>query len=320
MLVPAVWNEIEKVSIKAGRVLSEGGAMFKKKILVTGATGQQGGEVVRALLEKGHKVRALVRNTDSEKAKKLREKKVELASGNFDDPPSITKAARGVDGAFVVSTPFDPSVGADGEVRQGVSVIDAVKEASVPHVVLSSVSDADLNTGIPHFDSKAKVEEHLKKSGLNYTITAPVYFADNTTADWNLEILSSGVLSLAMPPDRKLQVITVRDIGRFNACVLERGAELSGKRFNYAGDELSGKEQAKVISKVSGREVRFVEASLDSVRANMSEDLALMYEWFVKTGYSADIPALRKDFPEVPWQSYEDWAKEVDWKALLGEN
>ena len=290
---------------------------MSKPILVTGATGQQGGAVVKALLEKGLAVRAITRHPDGEKARALKAARVEVVQGDYEHPDSLKAAGSGVSAAWVVSTPFDPSVGTAGEARQGVTAIDALKEAGVPHIAYSSVSDADKATGIPHFDSKFKVEEHLKASGVAYTITAPVYFSDNTTAVWNLEYLQRGILSFAMPPDHKLQVVSVRDIGRLNAEILAEPAKYAGRRINYAGDELSGNEQAAALTKASGKEFKFSETPIDAVRG-MSEDLALMYEWFVKVGYSADIGGLKKEFPSVGFQSYEAWARDQDWAGLLG--
>ena len=290
---------------------------MSKPILVTGATGQQGGAVVKALLEKGLAVRAITRHPDGEKARALKAAGVEVVQGDYEHPDSLKAAGSGVSAAWVVSTPFDPSVGTEGEARQGVTAIDALKEAGVPHIAYSSVSDADKATGIPHFDSKFKVEEHLKASGVAYTITAPVYFSDNTTAVWNLAYLQRGILSFAMPRDHKLQVISVRDIGRLNAEILAEPAKYAGRRINYAGDEVSGNEQAAALTKASGKEFEFSETPIDAVRG-MSEDLALMFEWFVKVGYSADIGGLKKEFPSVGFQSYEAWARDQDWAGLLG--
>lgn len=290
--------------------------MSENIILVTGATGQQGGAVVKALIEKGSKVRALTRDPNSEKAKALAAAGVEVVKGEFDHPDSISAAAKGVSVAWLVSTPFDPSVGAEGESRQAIAAIDALKAGGVGHIVYSSVSDADKNTGIPHFESKYKVEQYLKASGVAYTITAPVYFSDNLIGPFGIEQTKNATVAIAMPPERKLQVISVRDIGRLNAAVLTNATVFSGRRINIAGDELSGREQAEALTAASGKPFSFFEVPLEAVRS-MSEDFALMYEWFDKVGYSADIKALKQEFPEVNFQSFEEWAREQDWKQLL---
>ena len=209
--------------------------MTQRTVLITGATGNQGGAVARATLDNGWKVRALVRNLDSAKAQALAAAGAELAHGSFDDGDSIVAAAQGVDAAFVNTSPFAPGVGVDGEVRQNGIILQALRRAAVPHVVYSSVSDADRNTGVPHFDSKAAAEKILAETGLPATVTGPVFFSDNVIAPWNLPGIAGGLFRHAMPGERPLQVVSVRDIGRFNAAVLERGVALAGRRINYAG-------------------------------------------------------------------------------------
>lgn len=291
--------------------------MSQQIVLVTGATGNQGGAVVDALLSRGMKVRALVRSPDSDPARVLAERNVELVKGDLQHAASVTSAASGVDAAFVNTTPFPAGVGIEGEIAQGRLVIDALKEANVGHVVYSSVSDADRGTGIPHFESKWDAEQHLRASGLSATVTAPVYFSDNTIQGWNVASLREGKFRQAMPADRKLQVVSVRDIGRFNAAVIARGPSLAGRRINYAGDELTSTQMAAAIAKHSGRDIAFEGQPIAQVRA-MSEDLALMFEWFDRVGYSVNLPALHAEFPEVEWMSFADWAGSQDWAKILG--
>ena len=207
---------------------------MSKTVLVTGATGNQGGAVADALLARGMKVKALVRDPTSPKAEALGTKGIELVEGDLADSASIEAAARGVDAVFVNTSPFAPNVGIDGEIKLGRIIIDALEAAKVPHVVYSSVSDADRQTGIPHFESKWDAEQYLAQSGLPATVTAPVYFADNAVLGWNIPSLKAGAFRQAMPGDRKLQVVSLRDIGRFNAAVIERGPGLAGRRINYA--------------------------------------------------------------------------------------
>lgn len=290
--------------------------MSTRTVLVTGATGNQGGAVTDALLEKGMSVRALVRDPSSAKARALAERSVELLQGDLDRQDSVEAAASGADAVFVVTSPFAPGVGVEGEMRQGRIVIDALKAAGVPHVVYSSVSDADRKTGIPHFDSKADGERYLNESGLPATVTAPVFFTENVLFPGNLQDLKEGRFRQALPADRKLQLVSLREIGQFNAAVIERGPELAGRRFNYAGDELSPNEMTAVLAAATGRELEYEEQPMREISA-MSEDLALMYKWFDRVGYSADIAQLRRDFPEVGWTSFQEWAMARDWRQLM---
>jgi len=284
-----------------------------RTVLVTGATGQQGGAVARALASRGHHVKALTRRPDSDAARRLAATGVEVVPGDLDDKASIVQAAKGVETMFLMGNSYE--AGVEAETRQGIAAADAAKEADIGHLIYSSVSDADRKTGIRHFDSKYLVERHIAGLGIPYTISAPVAFMENTVAPWTISGLKQGFYAAALPPARVLQQIATDDIGHFVAALAERREQVFGKRFDIAGDELSGEAQAKILSDAIGRPIRFQELPI-SVLRQQNEDLALMYEWFDRTGYSADIAALRRDFPEVAWHSYADWAKGFDWSVL----
>ena len=283
-------------------------------VLVSGATGQQGGALARVLLGKGHRVRAFVRKPDSPEAKELERLGAELAVGDFEKPSTIEDAARGMDAAFVVATPFE--AGTEAETRHGIAAADAAKAAGVEHLIYSSVADADKDTGIPHFDSKREVEEHIEGLGIPYTIVAPVYFMDNVLAPWTLPQLEEGRIPMALPSSRPLQQIALSDIVAFTALVLENREQFVGRRVDIASDEPTGEEVAKVLTRVTGREIDYVELPLEQVRQAMGEDGVRMFEWFDRVGYSADIEVLRMEHPEVGWHTFEVWAKEQDWGAL----
>src|SRR5579872_4953792 len=121
-----------------------------KLVLVSGATGKQGGACVEALLTRGHRVRALTRNPASPAANRLREQGVEIAVGDFNDRDSLVRAARGADAVYAMSTPYEQ--GAEQETAQGIIITDAARAARIAHFVYSSVASADRGTGIEHFD------------------------------------------------------------------------------------------------------------------------------------------------------------------------
>jgi uncharacterized protein YbjT (DUF2867 family) len=283
-------------------------------VLVSGATGQQGGALARILLGRGHRVRAFVRRPDSFEAEELERLGAELAEGDFEEPSSIEAAARGMDALYIVATPFE--AGMEAETRHGIAAADAAKAAGVEHLVYSSVADADKDTGIPHFDSKREVEKHIEGLGIPYTIVAPVYFMDNLLAPWTLPQLKEGKFQMALPPLRPLQQIALSDIASFTALVLENRKEFLDRRVDIASDELAGEEVAEILRRVTGKEIHYVELPLEQVRQAMGEDGARMFEWFDEVGYSADIEALRREHPEVRWHTFEEWAKEQDWSAL----
>jgi uncharacterized protein YbjT (DUF2867 family) len=285
----------------------------KRTILVTGATGQQGGAVARALLSKGHRVKALTRKPDGEAARHLAAAGAEVVAGDLADRASVVRAAGDVDTMFLMGNSYE--AGMEEETRQGILAADAAKAAGVGHLIYSSVASADKKTGIPHFDSKYLVEKHVVGLGIPYTISAPAAFMENIVAPWSISALSQGTYAFAVPPKRALQLVALADIGAFVAALAERREQVFGKRFDFAGDELSGEEQAKILSQVVGRPISYQEIPI-AVARQQSEDAALMFEWFDRVGYDVDIGALRKEFPEVRWHSFADWAREFDWSVL----
>ncbi|EJC66940.1 putative nucleoside-diphosphate sugar epimerase [Rhizobium leguminosarum bv. viciae WSM1455] len=284
-----------------------------RSVLVTGATGQQGGAVVRALIARGHRVKAITRRPESDGAKRLAAAGVQVVAGDLDDAASVAAAAKGVDAMFLMGNSYE--AGTDAETRQGIAAADAAKAAGIGHLIYSSVADADKKTGIPHFDSKYLVEKHVAGLGIPYTISAPVAFMENTVAPWAIDGLRQGVYAAALPPARVLQQVTIDDIGAFVVTLAERREQVFGKRFDIAGDEFSGEQQAKILTEALGRPITYRELPIAAIR-QQREDTALMFEWFDRTGYDADIAALRRDFPEVGWHSYADWAKGFNWSVL----
>ena len=176
-------------------------------VVVTGSTGKQGGAVARGLLERGHKVRAVTRDPNSSQAKLLANAGATLVAASLEDTAAITKALEGATSLFAMTT---PSGGTDAETRQGVAAADAAKAAGV-HLVFTSVGSANRQTGIPHFDSKYEVEEHIAKIGIRATILAPVYFMDNL--HFGKEQLAKGIYATPLPPTRQLAQVAVADIG-----------------------------------------------------------------------------------------------------------
>ena len=283
-------------------------------VLVTGITGHQGGHVARALLKRGHRLRALVRDPQSPKLKDLTPHGIEVVPGTFDDAAAVERAARGVDAMFLMGTPFQS--GPSEETRQGILAVDAATRAGVPWLVYSSVSDADRRTGVPHFESKFAVEEHLRRSGVPFAISAPTAFMENLVSPFQLPGLRQGRLGGGTSPERSVQMVALDDLGAFAARVLEDPARFRGKRINIASDAVTQAGVAQLISELSGRTIEYQRIPLEALRAQ-SADSASMFEWFERAGYSADIEGLRREYPDVGWQRFREWAGRVDWRGLL---
>jgi uncharacterized protein YbjT (DUF2867 family) len=287
--------------------------MSNNLILVTGATGKQGGAVARLLLLKGRKVKAFTRKPDSSAAQELKRLGAELAVGSLEDSDSIKRAAQDVETVFAMSTPYE--AGMEAETQQGINIAEAAKSAGVQHLVYTSVGSAHKKTGIPHFDSKYKVEQHIHALGIPHTIIRPVYFMENAFAPWFLSGLQNGTVAVALPAKRKLAQIAVADIAAFAVLVIENPSRFLGKGIDLASDDLSGEEMTEILSRVTGRKLSYLEVPIEQVRA-MSEDFAIMYEWFDRVGYQVDLTTLRREYPEIEWHSFETWAKLQDWSVL----
>ena len=260
-------------------------------ILVSGATGQQGGSVAWSLLGRGFGVRALTRDPDKSEARELSDLGAEQVDGDLEDSSSIERVLDGVHGVFSVQQIMESGV--EGEVRQGIQITDAAKAAGVEHYVYSSVGSAHRETGILHFESKWEVEEHVRRSGVPYTVLRSVFFMQNW--EFMREPILGGTLPQPLDPDKHFQMVAVEDIGVFGAMAFENPDEWVGREVDPAGDELTMPEIADTFSRVTGREVDYVQVPWEGLEEQMGEEYTVMYRWFNDYGYEADIPALRKE-------------------------
>src|SRR5947209_11238899 len=227
--------------------------MLDEPVLVTGATGLHGGAVCRGLLAAGRPVRALTLDLHGGRGRKLSQLGAELVVGDLMVTESLVAAMQGACAVYAVTTPF----GADphAEVEQGEHIIAAAREAEVPWLILASVASADRATGIPHFESKAKIEQQLRNSQIPHTIVAPTYFYENL-GDLD-EIITSGQLALPLPAARPLQQVALADLGALVAAVLDRQNEFLGQRIEVAGDQPTPLQMAEALAAASDRPVGY---------------------------------------------------------------
>lgn len=274
-------------------------------ILVTGATGKQGGAALRALRERGFSLRAMTRNPDKPGARALVGHGVEVVAGDLQNADSLRAAMDGVYGVFAMTTPFE--AGMDAEVQQGKTLADAARRSGATHFVYTSVGAADRNTGIPHFETKFQVEQYIRGLGFPYlTILRPVYFMENWL--WQKQAIDGGTLASPLKPETKLEQIAVADIGVFAALAFEHPDRYNGKAIELAGDELSGSEQAAVFGARIGKPVRYVQVPWDAFEKQAGDDLTIMYKWFESHGYQTDINALRAEHPGLT--RFAKWVNE----------
>ncbi len=275
--------------------------MSERIVLVTGATGKQGGAVVRSLVGKGFKLRGMTRKPDGEAAKALKSMGVELVRGDLDDADSLKAALGGSWGVFAVQNTWE--AGVEGEELQGKRIARLAREMGVYHYVYSSVGSAHRKTGIPHFENKWRVEELVRELKFpSYAILRPVFFMENLPTPW---FLHGDQIISALKPTTSLQMVAVEDIGRIGARLFTDAGTMNGREIDLAGDSVTMPRVAEVFGRALGRTIQYVEIPMAEVRKN-GEDFALMLEWFERGGYDADIPALEREFGKLT--RFEDWA------------
>lgn len=276
--------------------------LTERLILVTGATGNQGGAVARSLLKRGFRVRALTRDPQKPKAQALAEQGAEVVQGDLDDLVSVGQAVKGVYGVFSVQNFWE--TGAEGEIQQGVMLADAAKAANVQHFVYSSVGSAERKTGIAHFDSKWQIEEYVRQISIPHTVFRPVAFNYSIASPDNRKFVLEGTWTMPLSPDTRLQVLSEEDYGVFVAMALENSEQWLGRSLEVASDELSMIEMAEAFGRVIGRSVEYVKMPWEQFRQASGEEFTSMLRWFEDVGYDADLVALRNEYPLTTFEQY----------------
>ena len=275
-----------------------------KKIFVTGATGNQGGAVVRNLLNRGFHVKALVRNPA---AAKLRpQDSLEIIKGDLDDPASYRSHLKDAEGVFCNLV---YKYGIDKEIKQGIELVNASKENNIEHFVYSSVIGCDLNTGIPHWESKLKIEDHLKASGIGYTILRPASLYENMLIPQVKSRILKGKLVLPTQKNTVQQFISSEDIGKIVTLIFSDLEKYRGRTITLAAEQMNGEQLASTFSKAMGREIRFQQLPMFITRLVMGRDLTKMFRWVNSNDacFVKDMQALQNEFPGM--LSLEEWIR-----------
>jgi len=274
-----------------------------QSILITGVTGHQGGAVAQALQGKGFHLRGLTRTPDSERAAALARRGIDLVKGDLDDEATLRHALSGAWGVFGVQNPLQ--AGVEREEAQGKRLATLAREAGVEHYVYTSVGSANKRTGVPHFDSKSRIEDTVRAVRFpSHVILRPVFFMEILLTPFSLQ---GSTLAWALAPDTKLQMIAVDDIGWFGARAFTDAAALNRREIDIAGDVRTMPETAAILTEALGRPIAFAQTPIEPVR-QYSKDTALMLEWFDRVGYSADIAGLEREFGRS-LTKLPDWAR-----------
>jgi uncharacterized protein YbjT (DUF2867 family) len=302
----------------------------KKIIAVFGATGAQGGGLVRAILsdpDSEFAVRAITRNPDSDKAKELASLGAEVVAADIDDPESLKRALSGAYGAYFVTFFWD-HYSPEKEMAEAQQMAAAAKEAGLKHVIWSTLEDVrkwvpldddSMPTlrdkyKVPHFDGKGASDHYFTDAGLPVTFMLPSYYWDNLIYfGMGPKRGADGKLSITFPMgDKKMAGIASEDIGKCAYGIFKKGASLIGKRVGVAGDQLTCAEMAKAISKVLGQEVLYHEITPEQYRGfgfPGADDLGNMFQFYRDfdevCNSTRDVKFSKELNPEL--QSFEMW-------------
>ena len=272
----------------------------KKIIAVVGATGAQGGGLVRAILDDrngGFAARAITRKTDSDKAKTLAHVGAEVVAANVDDEASLTGALKGAYGAYFVTFFWD-HFSPEKEKAEALNMARAAKAAGVKHVIWSTLEDTrkwvPLSDNrmptlqgkykVPHFDAKGESDQVFTQLGVPTTFLLTSFYWENFIYfGMGPKKGADGKLAIAMPMgDKKLPAIAAEDIGRCAYGIFKKGPELIGKTVGIAGEHLSGAEMAAAFTQALGKEVRYNSVTPEQYRAfgfPGADDLGNMFQF-----------------------------------------
>jgi len=278
----------------------------QKTIFVTGATGRQGGAVARSLLNSGFNVKALVRNPASANAQILDHLGAEIIEGDLNNPASFSNHIKTADGIFCVLTFKN---GTALEIKQGFTLANLAKQYNINHFVYSSVIAADLHTGISHWESKYRIENHIKEIGLPYTIIRPTSLYENFLIPQVKKRILKGNFPSPIDKEKVQQFISAKDIGEISAAIFKNKDKYINKTFAIAAEQMSMGEVAKTFSTALNKKIKYQKIPAIIVRLILGKTVFKIVKWvndhdgvFVK-----DIAAFRHEFPGMT--SLEDWVK-----------
>lgn len=294
-------------------------------VLVTGATGRQGGATARALLAAGVPVRALVRDPATDRAKAVEALGADLVTGDLHDRDSVTRAAEGARAVFSVQMPafIGDAFDFDGEVTQAVNLIDGALAGGVPQFVHTSVSGAGQHTGIPGWaegrwasmaptlGAKARIQDRVREAGFTrWTILKPGFFMENFLPDMAFLFprgVEGGLVSV-LKPGTRLSLVAVRDIGRAAAAAVAAPDRYDRVELELASDYLSMTDIAAVLSRALGTELTAPDMTVAEATAAGMPGMGASHEFMNVAGQPAR-PEFGRAFG-IPLTTFEEWTRE----------
>lgn len=295
-----------------------------KKILVTGATGAQGGSVVQHLLKRKnqYQIKCLTRNPDSDSAKQLKNQGVEVVKGDLSDKQSLIDAMKDCQYVFGVTNFWEHF---ETELKHGYNLIDAVAASPIEHFVLSTLPSADRLSGgtlsVPHFETKAKMEDYCRtKTRINYTFVHPAFYFENFLYFLPPQKKEDNTFEFGFPQgNTPLAGIAIEDLGGIVCPIFDNTKAYVGKIVGAVSEDLTGKQYADKMSEVLGVNVNYIDIPRDvfaSLGFPGAEDLANMFEMnkLYILNRREDIKFSHDVYPEI--KSFSQWLSENKDKLL----
>ncbi|MFD3523092.1 NmrA/HSCARG family protein [Streptomyces sp. NPDC058653] len=299
----------------------------KQTIAVLGATGRQGGGLVRAILDDPaapFAVRAITRDADSDRAQQLANAGATVAEADLSDPAGLRQAFAGAHGAYLV-TNFFASMSADVEKGQARAAAQAAKDAEVPHVIWSTLEDtrpALAGSGVPelqgtftvpHFDGKDEANSYFRELNVPTTFLRTTFFWEAFTQGLGPQRGEDGDLVLTLPiGESRLAGIAAEDIGRTAYGIFRRGAELIGRTISIAGGHLTGHQHAEAFTRALGEPVRYRPMTIEQFRSlgqPTSDEFANMFQYYrdaeAEFVGARELDEVRSLNPRL--QSFDQW-------------
>lgn len=275
-----------------------------KTVLVTGATGNQGGAVARNLAENNFKVKALTRDPGSSKAQKQQHPNIDYVRGDLNDIGSYAGYLQGVDAVFSVQS---SECKVNAEVKQGQGLADTAKKSGIRHFIYSSVTGADLQTGIPHWESKWLVENHIKQIGLPYTILRPASLYENFLIPQVKSRILKGKLVTPVRKNKIQQFVGSEEIGKMNVRILKNPDRYMNKTITIATEEMDHVQVAGIFSEVMGVPIKYQQLPSVIVRLAMGKNLYKMFSWINENDavFIKDLQVFRNEYPSM--ESLKQW-------------
>ncbi|MEU7765163.1 NmrA family NAD(P)-binding protein [Nocardia sp. NPDC049190] len=290
-------------------------------ILVTGATGKQGGATARRLLASGAAVRALVRDAQAPAARDVAMAGAELVVGDFDAPQTLAHALAGVTGLFAIPPAAYGPRGWDVELEaaRGETLVTAASRAGVEHIVftgIASMGDASWGT-----TGKQRIEDAVAASGARYTLLRPVRFMENyLLRAMPVDGISDGVHRHLFPADKPMKVIALADIADIAAIAFADPDRFHGRVLELAGDAITPLAAAAAITRSTGHQVRYQEVTEADADA-LGTEIGNTWRSIRHTGgWVADVDEVRAIHPGL--RTFDTWLAETgasQLKALLDD-